>query len=168
MIAVYIAAALLVASIVFLLALPKTNALRLTRKVPVPAEKLFATLTDLQAAPRWIPHCTAAIKTGGRDSAARKQRVSYDENGARRDEEQLVTTWVDNRQYGWKLSPPTGSLADARTVVTLTARGAETEVEILGEWTAAGLFAKLPAKFGETKRLREHYEGMLSRLESVR
>ena len=165
MTAVYLIAALLVAVIVFLLILPKTHTLRITGNLATTPEKIFSVITDLTKAPQWVPHCTHAVKTDGRDGAARKQKVSFEKEGAAStSEDQQVTTWVDNRQYGWKLLQASGSRADARTVITLTQRQNITEVEILGEWTASSWLGKIPAAFSEPKRLRADYEEMISRL----
>ncbi len=167
MTAVYFIIALLVVAILFLLVIPKTRSLRITGMLPTSPDKIFPVLTDLSKTPQWIPQCTKAIKTDGRDGAARKQRVTYVSEGASHEQDQQVTTWVDNRQYGWKQLHPTGPFADARTVITLTKRENHTEIEILGEWTASSLFAKIPATFSEPKRLREHYEGMILKLQGL-
>lgn len=155
---------LVVLDILLFTLLPKTKSARVVKSLRAKPATIYALITDPQNAPKWVPHCTRGEKTAGRDGPARRQALTYADGVTT---EQQVTTWVADRQYGWKETPPHGPLSESRTVFTLTERGALTEVEILGEWTARSMLTKLYANFGHPAVVRRTYEAMLDSIEKL-
>jgi hypothetical protein len=156
-IVVVIAVGLTLAEAVALVLLPKTKSVRVVAAVPGKAGPIFALVTDVARAKDWVPGCVGAEKLTQRDGPARRQRIRYADG---RSSEQQVSTWLADRQYGWKETPPEGPLAENRVVFTLTEREGTTDVEIIGEWTARGLFTKLFANFGQPAVARKVFAEM--------
>lgn len=160
---ILLAAGILVAlDILLFVLLPKTKSARVVKSLRAKPAQIYALITDVEQAPKWIPNCTRGERTAGRDGPARRQVLSYADGVST---EQQVTTWVADRQYGWKETPPHGPLSESRTVFTLTERGDVTEVEILGEWTARSMLTKLYANFGHPAVVRRTYDAMLASIE---
>ena len=162
-----VVAAVAMLAVVSLLVLPKTKTIRVVRTIPATAPAIFAIVSDIGRMPSWYPNAVSAEKKAGRDGPARRQLVSVNEGGSTHEHEQQVTTWINDRQYGWKETPAVGPLTEHRTVFTLTDRGAQTEVELLGEWTARTLLAKIHANFARAAQERARFEAILANVEKV-
>lgn len=152
-----VAVGLTLLEIAALVLLPKTKTARTVARVPAKASAVFALITDVSRAIDWVPGCSGAEKITMKDGPARRQRILYADG---RSAEQQVTTWLSDRQYGWKETPATGPLAENRVVFTLTERDGATDVEILGEWTARGLLTKLFANFGQPAVAKKTFAAM--------
>jgi uncharacterized protein YndB with AHSA1/START domain len=153
--------------LIVLLVLPKTKTMRVERRIKAPANQLYALLTDLSQTPKWYPGGISAERTSERDGAARRQRLVVQAGSGSMAIDQQVTTWVNDRQYGWKELPAAGPLQEVRTVFTLTEHGPETDVEILGEWTARSMITKIYANFGHPKLTKQQFDRILDNLDKL-
>jgi hypothetical protein len=165
-----LAAVAIVLLIVATALLPRTTSVRVKGRVEAPASHVFRMLTDLPEAGRWIPNFIAADRVAGKDGPARRHRITHKEDGRLVESLQQVTSWMPGKQYGWKhVEDVVGGKVqrrfdEQRTVLTLLEQSGETEIEIVGEWTAGGFLNRWPARFSRPKRVQAHFENILDLL----
>lgn len=165
---VWVAMAFVAVLVVVTALLPKGGSMRVHGEVPQAAEKIFAVLTDMTKAPTWLPNCESASALTGRDGPARRQQVHFKTAAGAVIADQQVTTWIAPRQYGWKQGPTAAypGLEELRIVFTLSGTKDKTQVEILGDWAAAGFLSKWAVRFSMPKRMRGEFEQIVANLRS--